>query len=217
MTSHPYDELEAYALGSLGEAEACEALAHADTCPSCAAVLATAMRAVTELEPNDVRQVTRPLAMPGVAPIRRPTNPVSIWRWLSVAGAVAACLAIVWSINTARLTRESLPVVPIAALVHSHFSHHALRLVRGTTGNAKVIQALDGSWIYVVGDGFPPHARYTLIELTGDETVSVTGGITDADGQLTSFQEQTPRHIDGFTLNVSDPNPLTQGNQLHWP
>jgi hypothetical protein len=219
MTAHPYDDLEALALGALDEEASRTVLAHADNCPTCAAVLAQAMRTVNTLEPQE----TLPLA--GTTPrpaqvqswLRAAERAAKMWRGVAIAAAAAAVLLVLWSVNTVRTARSNVsvgPVVPIAALVHSHFSHHALR---GSGGSAKVIQALDGSWIYLVGDGFPPRRHYALVGMTGDEVISIGEGTTDASGQITGYWKQQAYHFDRFRLNVAGSNPLVRGSSLQWP
>ena len=219
MTTHPYDDIEAFALGALDEETSRWVLAHADNCAVCAAALSQAMRTVEQLEPRG----TLELAGTGVraadvpfrsVPFERATK---LWRAAAVACAAAACVAILWSFNTVRSIRSTTAVelaVPIASLVHSHFTHHALH---GPVGNAKVIQALDGSWIYLVADDLAANTQYELLEVTQGQTVRIGEGVTDASGQIAVFWKQPPRHIDRFQLNVAGANLFTPGSSLQWP
>ena len=219
MTAHPYEDFEAFALGALDEDTSRQVLAHADHCPSCAVVLGQVMRTAAVLEPSSSLDLAATGARRAVVPLR-PTlieRRAKVWRPLALASAAAACIAILWSVNTVRLARSTAALelaVPIASLVHSHFLHHALH---GSVGNAKVIQALDGSWIYLVGDGLPANAPYTLLEMTGNEGVSIGQGTTDASGQIAGFWKQSPRHINRFVLNVAAANLFTPSSSLQWP
>lgn len=219
MTIHPYDDLEAFALGALDEDTSRTVLAHADNCPSCAAVLGQAMRTVDAIEPT----ATIPLAVGTHVTADVPLRPTQweraakLWRTLAVMGAAAACVAILWAINVARTPKAVTSgglTVPIALLVHSHFLHHALH---GPVGSAKVIQALDGSWVYLVADGLPPNATYTLVELTGDKGSLVGSGTTATSGEIAAYWRQAARHIDRFVLTVSGTQPLERSSTLRWP
>ncbi|MBV8338352.1 MAG: zf-HC2 domain-containing protein [Candidatus Eremiobacteraeota bacterium] len=218
MTAHPYEDLEALALGGLDEQTSRRVLAHADNCPTCAAVLAQAMHTVNELEPQTTLALASRALRATDVPLRSSTAERAAKRWRGVAmvAAAAALVLAAWSVNAVRNAHSNVagPVVPIAALVHSHFLHHALR---GTGGSAKVIQALDGSWIYLVGDGFAPNRKYTLEEMTGDVGGEVGQGTTNTSGQISGYWTQTRRHIDSFRLVVSGSNPLFQGSTLQWP
>lgn len=219
MTAHPYEDLEALALGALDEETSRQVLAHANHCPSCAAVLGQAMRTVAVLEPTGSLDLAGRVVLPTVVPLRPALfeRAAKIWRTLALAGAAAACIAILWSVNAVRLARSTTAVelaVPIASLVHSHFLHHALH---GPVGDAKVIQALDGSWIYLVADGLPPNTQYQLLEVAQDQPVHIGEGVTDASGQIAAFWKQPPHHINRFVLNVAAANLFTPSSSLQWP
>lgn len=146
MTDHPYDELQAFALGDLDAAAGEAVLLHADECPTCAAVLADAMRGVGALAgvegtPDNTIVSLNP---------RRTRE-----RWYLGAATAAALLLGVWNVEL----RATAPSVPVDAMVHSHFTHHPLT---GDQGSAKLIQSLDGSWVYLVADGLRPLNEYRL-------------------------------------------------------
>lgn len=143
MTQHPQDALVAFALGDLDAAAGREVLVHADECASCAAALADLMRGVAAIAGDD-------------GPSRRAATPRrSATGWLLGLSTAAAVLLGVWNLDL----RSAQPTVPIDALVHSHFTHHPLT---GGEGSAKLIQALDGSWVYVVADGLRPLETYAV-------------------------------------------------------
>jgi hypothetical protein len=208
MTQHPYDEIEAFALGSLDDAAARALLDHADACPTCAVLLADAMAGVGALASLEApRPVTRTSPDIGVT-VLRPRRPVSTW----VAGAaIAACLGLIlWNVQL----RNEAVSVPIGALVHSHFVHHPLT---GKAGDAKVLQAADGRWVYVVADGLSPHAHYALWETRGGTTAKVGELVADGRGDATRYFEQPAGQIDGFALTGADKTPASDTLQLRWP
>ena len=143
MIDHPTGLLQSLALGELDRDDARAVMEHADTCAACARELADAMRGVAAL------------AYAGEA--EQPSHHARArdTRWL-VGSLAAAVLALgVWNVQL-----ETAPTVPVDALVHSHFAHHALT---GTGGQAKLIQALDGSWVYMVATGLRPLRSYDVL------------------------------------------------------
>ena len=181
MTQHPIDELAAYALGDLDTATAREVLAHADACPACAAVLAESMRGVGALAETEGQREGRALRQPA----RR-------WRpsvWVAGVSAAAAVVLAGWNID---LRLEGAP--PVEALVHSHFTHHPLT---GTGGNAKLITALDGSWVYVVADGLQPLRSYQL-QVDG---LTVGDVRADAAGRATGYWNRGASAIASASLS----------------
>lgn len=188
MMHHPLDDLEAFALGDLDSDRAAAVLSHADDCTACAATLADMMAGVAALATGDP-----PLPLPaasrapksGVRQIsnaRHRRRPVS-W-WVAVAASAAAVVLGAWNLDL----RATAPQVPVDALVHSHFIHHALT---GTGGNAKLIQAVDGSWVYLVADGLRPIATYRL-SINGTEVGSVS---SDLRGRVTGFWPRRPSPV----------------------
>jgi len=79
MTQHPYDDIDAFALGSVDDATARALLDHADACPTCAVLLADAMAGVGALASLEApRPVKRTSPDIGVT-VLRPRRPVSTW------------------------------------------------------------------------------------------------------------------------------------------
>ncbi len=212
MTSHPHDDIEAYALGALDAVEAHDVLAHADQCPTCAVLLAEATRVANAIEPAGERALMQPIDISGLTQTSvRPLRPLSArMPWvLAVAATAAALVLLLWNADL----RSHVVVVPIASLVHSHFEHHALH---GASGNAKVIQALDGHWLYLVADGLAPRTSYRLGEQAGGERRWVGEVTTDAAGRAAGYWEQAPTRIQALTLDrASAVTPSAQG--LRWP
>jgi hypothetical protein len=212
MTAHPHDDIEAYALGALDTHEAKEVLAHADECPTCAVLLAETIRVASALEPSGERDLVQPIDVSGLTQTSvRMLRPRSTrLPWILASAATAAALALlVWNADL----RSRIVVVPIASLVHSHFEHHALR---GANGNAKVIQALDGHWLYLVADGLAPRTSYRLGERTGGEQRFVGEVTTDTTGRAAAYWEQAPTRIQALTLDrASAVTPSAQ--ELRWP
>lgn len=212
MMAHPHDDIEAYALGALDAAEARDVLAHADQCPTCAVLLAEAIRVASALESSGERSLAQPLQAPSLTHTSvQPLRPRSTrLPWVLAFAATAAALALlVWNADL----RSRIVVVPIASLVHSHFEHHALH---GASGNAKVIQALDGHWLYLVADGLAPRTSYRLGERAAGEQRWVGQVMTDASGRATGYWEQAPTRIQALTLDrASAVFPSGQG--LRWP
>jgi hypothetical protein len=210
MTTHPHDDIEAYALGALDLEEARRVVEHADRCPTCAVLLAEAMQIASALEPSGERILPKPI---GVALTRSLTKPSGKWSarlpWaLSFASAAAAVLLLVWNVNL----RSSILVVPIASLVHSHFEHHALH---GAGGNAKVIQAVDGHWLYLIADGLEPRTVYALSESAGGSLRTVGRVTADASGRAAGYWEQAPAQIKALALNRASAG--SPGGELRWP
>jgi hypothetical protein len=171
MTQHPYDELERFALSELDTSAADAVMQHADRCPTCAALLADSMRGVAALANVETpRETQAPLAFP---------RPRGRSRWLTGLAAAAAVLLGAWNLEL----QTTRPEVPIDSLVHSHFAHHPLT---GSKGNAKIIQALDGSWVYLVADGLRPLDRYEL-SVDGQPL----GGVTaDLSGRASGYWQR---------------------------
>lgn len=212
MTMHPHDDIEAYALGALDADVAQRVLDHADLCPTCAVLLAEAMRISSALEPSGERRLIPPVVIggPALSPTKLAGTRSSRMPWLVSLAATAAALALlIWNINL----RSAVVVVPIASLVHSHFEHHALH---GAGGSAKVIQALDGHWLYLVADDLEPRTSYQLNESAGGEQRVVGKITTDAAGRATGYWEQAPARIKALTLDRASAEP-SSAQELRWP
>ena len=151
MTEHPLDELQQFAFGDLDRDRADAVLAHADACAACAAELADMMRGVAALA-----QAEGERAEPHVARDATPRrSTMNVDRYIAGLAAAAAVLLGVWDVQM----QATMPTVPADALVNSHFAHHPLA---GQGGGAKILCALDGSWVYVVADHLRPLGRYEL-------------------------------------------------------
>jgi len=210
---HPLDEIEAFALGSLDEAAGRHVLEHADQCPTCAVVLADALKAVHMMEPGGERVIEKKIPFTGSMPLRAAFGGPSArqpWRLLQVATMAAVVLIIVGSLNLLRGMHSSSFTVPIASLVHSHFTHHALH---GEGGNVKVIQDLNGRWLYLVADGLVPKARYDLFETVNGDRREVGQFVSTTSGEATAYWEQPPARIERLqVVSVSTPSTV-----LRWP
>lgn len=213
MMTHPHDDIEAFALGGLDELTARRVLEHADHCPTCAVLLADALNAVNAMEPGDERAITHKTRFADSPAFRSALGGPSSRRpwWLpQVATAAAVVLIIIEGMNVIRGARETALTVPVAALVHSHFTHHALH---GQGGNVKVIQDLGGRWLYLVADGLTPKARYDLFETSHGSRREVGQFVSTTSGQATGYWEQSPARIEQLQV-VSVDNPSTV---LRWP
>jgi anti-sigma factor RsiW len=204
MTQHPHDDLEAFVLGDLDPDAASAVMSHADDCPACAATLADMMNGVAALarsdakapEPVDLRTRLHNSRQKTAAPRReRATS----W-WVAVAASAAALVLGAWNLELRATTPQA---VPIDALVHSHFIHHPLT---GSGGNAKVIQAVDGSWVYLVADGLRPMAAYQLT-INGASLGQVT---SDVAGRATGYWPRTPSKV--THVELTGPN----DSRLEW-
>lgn len=207
MTHHPYDDIDAFALGSLTPDQASELLRHADSCPTCAVLVAEALTGVAALAQLDGEQdVRRSL----VTPLgRRPRRFALPAPWTVAAAAMAASIGLlIWNVNL----QEGVPTLPIAAIVHSHFQHHELL---GPSGSAKVLQATDGRWVYVVADGLTPRGRYVLWEKRGSAPAKVGEFSADGAGRAARYFEQTPGSIDGFSVTSVGEDPASP-QSLNW-
>ena len=213
MMPHPHDEIEAFALGGLDEVTARRVLEHADQCPTCAVLLSEAMTAAHALESSGQRALAKrgrfgeTLLPRGT--LGGPWSQRSSWT-LQVAAIAAVLLVIIGSINLIRSTLASTFTVPVAAIVHSHFTHHALH---GLGGNVKVIQDLNGRWLYLVADGLTPKARYDLFETVNGDQREVGQFVSTASGEATAYWEQSPAQIQGLqVVSVSGRSAM-----LRWP
>jgi hypothetical protein len=214
MTEHPHDDIEAFALGALDGLSAQRVLAHADACPTCAVLLAEAMHNTDALEPTRERALKTEIDIAKAACVAghsvEPQRRLS--RWAVPAALAAAVVALlVWNLNLS--LRSTQLVVPVASLVHSHFEHHALR---GAVGSAKVLQALDGIWLYLVADGLTPRSRYQLWEKSEGTTHEVGTFTTDAGGVATAYWGQKPQKVASFVVARSA-DEATSGGGLRWP
>ena len=213
MMAHPHDDIEAFALGGLDEVTARRVLEHAEACPTCAVLLAEAMTTAHALESGGERPMTKKISFADSLVLRGtlggplPRQPA--WM-LQVATIAAVVLVIFGSINLIRGMRASTLTVPVAALVHSHFTHHALH---GEGGNVKVIQDLNGRWLYLVADGLTPKARYDLFETVNGDRREVGQFVSTASGEATAYWEQAPARIERLqVVFVGKPSTV-----LRWP
>jgi len=213
MMPHPHDELEAFALGSLDEAACRRVLAHADQCPTCAVVLADALNAVHMMEAGGERAIAKKIGVGDSLPLRAGFGSSwarQPWRLLQVAAIAAAVLIVVGGLNVIRGMQTIAYTVPVASLVHSHFTHHALH---GEGGNVKVIQDLNGRWLYLVADGLTPKARYNLFETVSGDQREVGQFVSTNSGEATAYWEQGPARIQRLqVVSVGTPSTL-----LRWP
>lgn len=183
MIEHPTGLLQSYALGELDRDQARAVMDHADTCAECAAELADAMRGVAAL----ASAVDTPAAH------AHDSMRVRDSRWLVGLLAAAVLLLGLWNIQL----ESTAASVPVEALVHSHFAHHALA---GRGGQAKIIQALDGSWVYVVATGLHPLRAYDVLV---NETP--IGSIrADLTGNATGFWRRPAEKIASAALTGTD-------------
>ena len=189
MTGHPTGMLQALALGELDRDDARSVMEHADTCPTCAEELADAMRGVAAL--TSLGDASWTTASRSLATKRDP-------RWLVGALAAAAIALGIWNADM-QLTSAT---VPVDALVHSHFTHHPLV---GAGGQAKLIQALDGSWVYVVATGLRPLRSY---DVHVNET-TIGSLRADLSGNATGYWRRSPGKIASASL-------VGQGATLRW-
>ena len=97
-----------------------------------------------------------------------------------------------------------MPVVPVDSLLHSHFTHHPLH---GAGGEAKMLQALDGSWVYFVADGLHPGTTYQ-VRVNGS---TLGGAVAASNGTLTAYWNRRAGKIASADLTGPD------GAALRWP
>ena len=220
MMQHPFDDIESLALGDLDSGTARRIMDHADACPTCAVLVSQAFGAVAALGAAATREVSNGLGrrVAGISsragiPSRdvRATVPRRFGSFAWVGALAAALIAMtVWNVQL----RTNAPVVPVDALVHSHFLHHALH---GTAGNAKVIIANDGSWVYLVADDLAARGRYDLWQRRGALMARLGSVTADSSGRVTQFWGQAPGAENGFELTQAGANPLRDAAALRWP
>lgn len=218
MNEHPYDDITAFALGSLDDETQRRVLDHADSCPTCAVLVAESMSGVGALaELDEPRALTRSLqtasiaapAQQAVTRLARPRSQFSmVGGWVAAAALAASMLLLLVNVNVLR----QQPSVPIDALVHSHFAHHALT---GTHGAAKVLLAQDGQWIYVVADGLVPGARYDVFAWHGDTSGRLGTFAADRQGRAAEFYTTGGRLR--TVVIVPNGKAPTDSDALHWP
>lgn len=184
MMEHPTGLLQSLALGELDRDAARSVMEHADTCRQCAAELADAMRGVAALA--SVAGADQPPAS------RRAARARDV-RWL--VGTLAAAVLVLGAWNLQLETTAAS--VPVDALVHSHFAHHALA---GSGGQAKLIEALDGSWIYVVATGLRPLRAYD-VQVNGTKIGSLRADLT---GNATGYWRRQAGKITSAALAGQD-------------
>ena len=188
MTQHPTGDLQALALGELDRATAQAVMEHADACAVCSAELADAMRGVAAL-------AGAPRAGGDTVPDRRRAQRLG---WLAGALAAAVLVLGLWNLELQMTAAQ----VPVAALVQGHFAHHALE---GTGGHAKLIEAVDGSWVYVVAVGLEPLRAYQ-VEVDGVVVGALRAGVS---GEATGFWRRPPGSIKDAGLEGP-------GSSLRW-
>ncbi len=179
------DQVEAYALGALEDAERSAVDEHIAACDACLRRVGEAEETVASLaldlprtEPSaalgerlarslaTTRQGDAPGAVVpsrGIVPLRRRRSYV----WLAPLGAAAALVfALAGSfVQDAHLRGELADNDrALTQVVHSHFNHVTMTPAPGSGASAKVLFARDGSWIYVVADHLPAgtHAFATI-------------------------------------------------------
>jgi len=184
MMEHPTDLLQALALGELDRDEARAVMQHADACAACAAELADAMRGVAALAGAEGAE-----RQPQLKPFVRGKDS----RWLVGSLAAAVLVLGLWNVQL----ETTAPSVPVAALVHSHFAHHALA---GAGGQAKLIQALDGSWVYIVATGLRPLRAYDVL-IDGTKIGSIRADLT---GDATGYWRRQAGKITSAALAGQD-------------
>lgn len=183
MIEHPTGLLQSYALGELDRDQASAVMEHADTCAECAAELADAIRGVAAL------------ASAANAPSASALKSLRVRdsRWLVGLLAAAVLLLGLWNVQLVTTAAS----VPVDALVHSHFAHHALA---GHGGQAKLIQAVDGSWVYVVATGMHPLRAYDVM-VNGTTIGSMRADLT---GNATGFWRRPAGKIASAALAGPD-------------
>ena len=224
MIGHPYDEIESFALGDLDQTVAARVLDHADACPQCAVLLAEAMAGTAALAsgegeralPADLGRRIAAAATSSTSTLARARSRRPNLAYFAAGLAAAAAVVMgIWNLDL----RSGAPSVPIALLVHSHFQHHELRRAAGAsgTGSAKVIQAIDGAWVYVVADGLAPRAGYELWELRDGSPARAGEFVTDDLGRAARYWEQSPGPIRKFIVARQGLDPNADTGALRWP
>ena len=206
MNEHPYEQILPFALGDMDSTAASSVLTHADSCPTCAVLLAEAMAGVSAVSSVDDERSPRTV----MAPVRRPRRPAALPYWAAALAAAAAVVLAIWNADL----RNAPTLVPIAALVHTHFQHHQLR---GVSGSAKVLHALDGSWVYVVADDLRPRSKYALWENRAGSITEIGSFQTDGSGRAARWWPQAAGPISGFALSEAGADPRADPRALRWP
>ena len=216
---HPQEDIHMYGLGGLEPADAQAVLDHADQCPTCAVLVAEAMRGVAALETDaPPRASAEPLRTAAVVPSAAARFKASGGRvWPAVASlATAACLGLfAWNMQL-RSAVPPLAPTPVVALVHSHFVHHPLVGAPGA-GYAKAIVAADGSWVFIVADQLAAENQFDVWEKRDGQQVQVGSFTADYVGEGTAYIKLPAAKPEGFAVVASGHDPSTDLSSLRWP
>jgi anti-sigma factor RsiW len=141
---HVDEDLELYALGVLSDEERARVEAHVAACSQCSARLGDAEAVVAKLA----------LAYPPstVAPLRlaRIASP-----WIAAAAAFVLAVGITLAalLQTHRLQAQvGADDAVLATIATSHFNHAEFSKTAAGAPAAKVLNARDGAWLYVIVD-----------------------------------------------------------------
>jgi anti-sigma factor RsiW len=211
VTRHPYDDIESFVLGELEPAHAEVVLDHAESCATCAVLLAEAVRGSAALA-NPLK------SRPGREALRMSPRASAMTRaWPVVASlAVAASLALfVWNVDL-RSSMSALAPAPVAALVHSHFVHHPLLSASGKE-SAKAIVAADGSWIYVVADQLTPELAYAVWVTEGGRSTRLGTFAADSAGEGTAYFRLPRAKPQAIAVAPDGEDPAASSGALRWP
>lgn len=211
MIQHPYDDIEAFALGELDAERAEAVLDHADDCPTCAVLVGEAVQGSAALAtPISPRAGVARTAFALRAPARS-----RAWPFAAALATAASLALLVWNVAL-RSSTSAIAPPPIAALVHSHFVHHPLVSATGKQ-SAKAIVAADGSWIFVVADQLTPELKYGVWVTADGRREELGTFAADSVGEGSVYFKLQPEKPQAIVVAPDGDDPSESAGALRWP
>jgi len=166
--AHVQDQAEAYALGTLDDAERAAVDTHVTMCDECTRLVGAAeetvaslMAAVPRLRPPASLGARLASSMEAPAERTRRSSFLNVRALAPLAAAAVLVFALGGTLVQNQQMRGDLAQEDAALthVVHGHFLHVTMTSPPEDAVSAKVLYARDGSWIYVLADRPPPGVR----------------------------------------------------------
>ncbi len=167
--AHVQEQVEAYALGMLDDAERAAVDAHVAACDECTRLVGAAEETVASLTAAIPR--ARPPASLGArlasslaGPAER-TRARSSFPKLRALAPLAAAAVLVFALGGTLVQNQQIrgdlaqEDAALTHVVHGHFLHVTMTSAPQDAVSAKVLYARDGGWIYVLADRPPSGVR----------------------------------------------------------
>jgi hypothetical protein len=188
MNDHLEDDAELYAIGALGAEDAARAERHLASCVACASRVSQAQFVSVSLAASlpstrPSSGLARRIADSAAASKREALPARRDLRLLATAAAFALAL-IGFAVTTFALKdRVATDDLAIATLVHGHFKHVTLESLGSPALDAKVLYAVDGSWVYVIA--YRPNGTLRAVVMTTSGEVPI--GVLQPSGSSASL------------------------------